>query len=175
MNRAEAGSVVPVCGNGVPEEGEACDEGEQTLTCDFDCQLASCDPACTCRVNDGRRYMVCGEALGWDEARARCEAQGLQLMQLEDASENVWLQDVLTELNYPSVWVGASDTQTDGEWRWLDGTLFYDAATMMPVDGTFSNFPDFEPDVGDCLSVFQSTSWHAEPCETPRGFVCERY
>ena len=58
----------PICGNGVPELGEACDEGGQTATCDADCTLPVC--------GDGELNPGAGEQC---EADADCGAGELCL------------------------------------------------------------------------------------------------
>jgi len=35
--------VLPFCGNGTVEEGEECDDGDESAACDTDCTLALCD------------------------------------------------------------------------------------------------------------------------------------
>ncbi len=89
-------TVVPVCGDGVPEGGEACDEAGATSTCDADCTLPECGDglvnqaagevcedgndvdgdgcSSTCTLEDLTPAIVCGD--GVPEGDETCDDAG---------------------------------------------------------------------------------------------------
>nr|XP_027231144.1 uncharacterized protein LOC113822815 isoform X2 [Penaeus vannamei] len=64
------------------------------------------------------------ESVTWAEARYLCEKFGADLVTLESLSFYTALLDFLNSkgLAGHDYWVGANDTETEGEWAWLDGT-----------------------------------------------------
>jgi hypothetical protein len=76
-----------VCGNGVEEEGEACDEGGETATCNSDCTGAACgdgqvntsaDEVCdeggeTASCNNDCTVAVCGDGHVNASAEEECD------------------------------------------------------------------------------------------------------
>jgi hypothetical protein len=58
----------------------------------------------------------------WADARNRCVRAGGDLASIHSARQNA---DVLDATRGSSVvWIGLTDSQTEGEWRWSDGTAF---------------------------------------------------
>ncbi len=65
-NTAGAGGEAAVCGNGRTEDGEECDDGEESAECNEDCTLAEC--------GDGVRNASAGEACDDGDESAICNA-----------------------------------------------------------------------------------------------------
>jgi len=174
-------AAMPRCGDAVVDPGEQCDEGGQTETCDLDCSLPTCDVSCTCMILGIHRYMMCAEAATFDQASALCAEHGMRVVRLDSAEENTVVRDAANALQLGSFWLGATDKQTEGQWVWEDGQAFYDQmVSLKGADGTpfFNNFllPDPADDAEqDCAWVFESASWHDEPCASGQNVVCELY
>lgn len=121
-----------------------------------------------CRLVD--RYVVCASILDFAAAQAICEAQGRQLLRIDDADEN----DAVTKLARalgPYVWIGA---KKEGDaFEWLDGTVFYDGGA---VRGVYSNLvppPSDEDATLRCVQLEDSGVWTAAHCTDTQQFVCE--
>ena len=68
-------------------------------------------------------YKVIGERLGWHDAVRRCEELGGRLAHVKTPHQQHFLVDrVLTPHAGDYFWLGASDEEAEGEWRWLDGS-----------------------------------------------------
>ena len=57
-------------------------------------------------------------AMTWQQAKEDAEARGGRLAIIRDAADYSTLQSKATD----NVWVGATDVDTEGTWKWLDGT-----------------------------------------------------
>ncbi len=125
-----------------------------------------------CREEDS--YLICGNAgVTWTEAQAYCVSKGGSLVKVDDTEENDLLVDLVTESG--SIWIGANDRDTEGDFRWTDGSPVVDEdahwAGGQPNDaGDGENCVVLHADGGD---------WNDVACnETEFGnegmtFVCE--
>ena len=71
---------------------------------------------------DGVKYEYVMEAVSWSEAKALAENVGGRLAVFHSPEA---LSRVETSLpNGKIFWVGLTDSETEGDWRWLDGSQF---------------------------------------------------
>jgi hypothetical protein len=110
----------------------------------------------------------------------------MRLVRVDDGAENAWLREAAVSLGIRNLWLGASDDEVEGEWRWLDGALFWmGGRTGASVGGLYSNWGTMEPNDAnngeDCaLMLTESGRWNDGTCpnfttlpEFPWGFACE--
>lgn len=72
-----------------------------------------------CRTEEN--YVICGNAgLTWEEAQEYCVSQGGALVKIDNSDENNDLVELVTEDG--SIWIGANDRDTEGDFRWTDGS-----------------------------------------------------
>ncbi|MBL8815784.1 MAG: DUF1080 domain-containing protein [Planctomyces sp.] len=74
------------------------------------------------RMFRGRAYAVYTEPLSWQQAKTRCEWLGGKLVSVKSQELNDFLVGLISESTVQSVWVGGSDQDLEGTWRWQDGT-----------------------------------------------------
>lgn len=109
------------------------------------------------------------EGIEWDDARSQCEALGGYLVIINDADEN----DFLTSLGAAKrqFHLGASDADTEGDWRWVDGS---------PM--TYQNWQEHHPAEHPSEYARATNYLMTEPFEWPKwrngqstaqGFICE--
>jgi hypothetical protein len=102
-------------------------------------------------------YKVIEEEIGWHEAVRRCEELGGRLAHVKTPHQQHFLiERVLDDNSAPHLWLGASDEEDEGEWRWLDGSsmLLYEcrkvgattAKVYEPLD--YEGYRWFEDDFG---------------------------
>lgn len=100
----------------------------------------------------------------WREAEGSCAAQGGLLLVLETAAEQDF---VLRTAPQPrGYWLGLSDRDNEGGWRWLDGA---------PLG--FSSWGRGEPNGGrsqNCAALLPDGRWDDLGCERALHWVCER-
>jgi hypothetical protein len=138
---------------------------------------------CNQGMYGGHTYLLCKELRSWADANSGCQAAGMRLVRVDDATENQWLFD---NANTPGgvdslVWLGATDAAVEGEWRWNDGDLFWlgDSAGSAQ-GGLFDDWYFREPNnVGsgeNCASLELKSAtpdWFDSGCWLAKPYVCE--
>lgn len=130
----------------------------------------------------GHDYLLCQEPRSWAAANGGCLAIGMRLIRIDDDAENQWLN---ANANVPSgangeVWLGATDEEVEGEWRWTDGDLFWlgDRAGSAQ-NALFSLWYFREPnnvDIENCAVLDTragAAEWYDFDCELTKAYACE--
>ena len=85
--------------------------------------FSGCSPGWTHFLNTDRCYKHFPESRTWVDARSFClsvaQTNG-DLASIPDQATN----DFLTTLSTDKSYIGASDAETEGTWRWADGTTW---------------------------------------------------
>lgn len=116
------------------------------------------------------------DPLSWQAARQECLARsdGWDLAEVLNSVDN----DFASSMVSPEAWVGASDSATEEDWRWVaSDTPFWlgDGDTGSAVQGRFSLFSSGEPNGetgSNCLRLRQSGTWGDLECEDPLPSLC---
>jgi hypothetical protein len=134
-------------------------------------------------VGPGQRcFALLTTPSSWQDARTACQAKGTgwDLTTIHSAARNSFLASFLGTLS--DAWVGASDAQSEGVWRWLgDSGAFWNgngttgsAAGNAFVSWTAGANP--EPnggDLSDCLRLRAGGGWADLQCTTLFAAICE--
>ncbi len=152
---------------------------------DDDCDGAIetvCPDECTAvfRVANQHSYMVCTGPRSWDDARRTCEAEGLDLVHIDDALENTFVRAAVAgEVHLGGQFSGQA-------WRWVDdGQVFW---TVPPTLGTLGGevpgiYAAWALDAGvhpniingaTCTIMRDDGGWTNGSPAIARVFVCER-
>jgi hypothetical protein len=134
-------------------------------------------------VGSGQRcFALVRTPSSWQDARTACQARGAgwELTTIHSAARNSFLTSFLGTLT--DAWVGASDTQSEGVWRWLgDNGAFWNGngATGSAVGNAFVSWTagtNPEPngaDLSDCLRLRSGGGWADLQCTTLFAAICE--
>jgi cysteine-rich repeat protein len=150
------------CGNGIIDEalGEICDDGNNLdrdtcpSSCKYDCEFEEVG------------YLVCHDALRWQEARDACQRYGRDLVIIGDTNENSRVRDLLSN----DFWIGLSDGAQEGTFRWVDDSaLSYQAWAIGEPSDSWDDRSE------DCVQVShqQPGQWDDSPCDMQLAFICE--
>ncbi|CAL1583510.1 unnamed protein product [Knipowitschia caucasica] len=82
-----------------------------------------CDEGWELRGTKCYNFSVESLKLTWSESREKCQSNGGDLVQIKSRDEQDFLEGRVTS---PSCcdrfWIGLTDSQTEGEWLWCDGS-----------------------------------------------------
>ncbi|XP_041857538.1 C-type lectin domain family 10 member A-like isoform X2 [Melanotaenia boesemani] len=78
-------------------------------------------------------YLFSTTSGSWDQGREGCRGRGADLVVIDNDEE----QEFLTKFAKGKCWIGLSDKETEGTWKWVDGTNL-----------TLTNWDTNQPDNG---------------------------
>jgi len=117
----------------------------------------------------GERYYISQAAKSWSQAQYDCMSREGHLIELTDTDKLTKLQQyLLTKFTNKTFWVGASDLEDEGTFRW-----FYSGAEL-----TRDLWSQGEPGRGaaeeNCVQLDQSmVKFSDADCELERNYICE--
>ena len=103
----------------------------------------------------------------------------MQLVRVNAGSEDGWLRSTATLRAFGSLWISANDLTVEGEWRWADGTQFWQGLwnAGSVVGGLYNSWSGAQPDNAGpgehCAEMYANSLWNDQACNQPRDFVCE--
>ncbi len=137
---------------------------------DDDCSGLADDAAeCSCEIAtiDGTDYHFCALPMPWTEADQLCREKGLSLVRVDSKRLSRALYRNASRIDEQRWWIGYSDAQTEGDFRWRDGAR-----------GSFTYWSKHQPDNGSCnedcaaLRSKANGRWHDTHCNQHRPFIC---
>ena len=166
----------PVCGNGVLEAGEECDDAGSAGQdgCDANCKVVCADfGSDAVESEDHHCYNGYGDA-DFAGAMQACIKLGAHLATISSAAENKLARGFVNN----SKWLGGREDVSAN----VMGTANYAWITGEPF--SFSNWAAREPNQARCLGSFMPCyehcvsllgdgTWADASCDLPDGYVCE--
>ncbi|KAM6975835.1 uncharacterized protein LKV04_015092 [Tautogolabrus adspersus] len=108
----------------------------------------------------------------WHDAFTKCSDQGAHLLIINSQEEQLFINGKLPDfhqVDIPDIWIGLSDKDQDGDFRWVDKTAI-----------TFSNYgpgwPQNTANSWDCGQIFTGNyqgKWETTNCFKRLGYICE--
>ncbi|XP_036418079.1 uncharacterized protein LOC118801813 [Colossoma macropomum] len=113
----------------------------------------------------GSSYYYFSTEKSWSAARQDCIERGADLVIINSTEEQEFIK-----MANKNAWIGLTDAQTEGQWKWVDGS---------PLTAAF--WRDGEPNEaqgGEDCSLFHPSSptlqtWNDAPCSIESGWICE--
>ncbi|XP_075967348.1 C-type lectin domain family 4 member A-like isoform X2 [Anarhichas minor] len=68
-------------------------------------------------------YLLSNKTGSWEESRKDCRDKGADLVIIDSLEEQKLLLNIITD----HTWIGLSDRDDEGTWRWIDGTPLTEA------------------------------------------------
>jgi hypothetical protein len=157
-----------------PAGVEICDALDNDCSAGPDDGIADCD--CIRAARGGHDYLFCRGDFQRNEARMVCTRAGLDLVIIDNAGEQAWLEAQTSASLMDEWYIGLERTGTGAmEFEWVDGT-FLDPGDYSNWRGPTPPFPP-EPDRnGNCVRAFGSGHWGDTDCRNDYpSSACESY
>lgn len=127
---------------------------------------------------NGHTYYVFKSTKSWSSAKSYCESLGGHLVTITSSKENKFVASLIDKSKLKYIWLGATDKDKEGTWKWVTGEKFkYKAWDSNQPDNSTSNDANGE----DYLQTWSTSSkWndsinsHSKGASSrQQGFVCE--
>ncbi|XP_024115667.2 CD209 antigen-like protein C isoform X2 [Oryzias melastigma] len=115
-------------------------------------------------ISSGSAYYVSTTEDSWEAARRDCQNRQADLMVINNLGE----QKFANQLN-EYMWIGLTDLEVEGTWRWVDTTL------MMTSYWTESEpNGDRKENCGNIKNFNSERSWNDDECSKKLRWICEK-
>lgn len=117
-------------------------------------------------IFNGHIYKIFREMLSWDEAKAYCESLGGHLATVTSAEEDAALYSYLARNGGQNCYLGGTDAQTEGVWKWVTGERW-----------NYANWEKTEPNGKNAQNwlgyyyTYENGKW--DDISGKRWFMCE--
>ncbi|KAK2840183.1 hypothetical protein Q5P01_013923 [Channa striata] len=114
-------------------------------------------------------YFLSSQSDSWTNARRDCQNKGADLVLIESLKEQEFLSGFTSE----SAWIGLSDRDEEGTWKWIDGTtMTFGYWDVEEPNNSVANSNDGE----DCaeIKVQKGHKWNDKPCNLFVRWICEK-
>lgn len=132
------------------------------------------------RLKPNKIYQAVDKSMPWHEAKEYCESLGGYLATISTAYEEDKVETAVSKGEKSFYWIGATDEQTEGIWKWINGENLSYTKWGWGQPDNFSTIDKCEQDYA-CIKK-SSLTWDdlqndADPSSTTAlknsGFVCE--
>ncbi|XP_026215291.1 CD209 antigen-like isoform X2 [Anabas testudineus] len=114
----------------------------------------------------GSAYYISSVRKSWNESREDCLQKGADLMIINSREEQT-----LTRQWQDNMWIGLTDKEKEGTWKWVDGTPLI---TSYWRSNEPNNYENREEDCGEVRFHKDENSWNDESCDVQRVWICEK-
>ncbi len=143
---------------------DACGDGLDN-DCDGEIDNAGC-AGCVAGNRNGQRYLICQANRSWDQGNTLCDGFGYEMVTIEGAEENTWLNDAAEDVAGKEYWIGLHDHDEEGTFVWASG-----------VDASYRNWNANQPNNSgggqDCARMRRDGRWSDNACNERVGIICE--
>ncbi|KAK7482491.1 hypothetical protein BaRGS_00026308, partial [Batillaria attramentaria] len=120
------------------------------------------------RPNSDYCYQFHDDVKTFQDARAVCQSYNGSLVSIVNNAEQSYLAGRARSMSDSVVWIGATDSSTEGGWSWTDGAPF-----------AYINWNPGEPNDmhnnEDCAAMStQRSRWNDFHCDLQMGFICKK-
>ncbi|XP_029292672.1 CD209 antigen-like [Cottoperca gobio] len=113
----------------------------------------------------GSFYHISSLEKSWQESREDCLQRGADLVIINSKEE----QDYITSLRQ-HVWIGLTDRDTEGTWKWVDGTQLT-KSYWAPNEPNGHQIRD--EDCAEIINHHSENNWNDDICHNKKLWICE--
>ncbi|XP_055365495.1 CD209 antigen-like protein E [Betta splendens] len=111
-------------------------------------------------------YYVSSVQKSWNESRDDCLQKGADLVIIDSHEEQEF-----TRSFKKSSWIGLTDIDTEGTWKWVDGTPL---TTSYWAVHEPNGFPGRDEDCAEIIPYILFKSWNDVSCNFKKFWICEK-
>ncbi|XP_072525638.1 uncharacterized protein [Salminus brasiliensis] len=104
----------------------------------------------------------------WSQSQLDCQSKGADLVIINSREEQDYIN---TALDGIEAWIGLTDIQTEGVWKWVDDSAL---TTGYWLGGEPNNFANNEDCASDISSYSSNSTWVDSPCGRSHFALCEK-
>ncbi|XP_037620621.1 CD209 antigen-like protein E [Sebastes umbrosus] len=112
-----------------------------------------------------RFYYISSIAKSWPESREDCQQRGADLIIINSKEEQEFGSQFKRD-----TWIGLTDRETEGVWKWVDGTAL---GTSYWYPGEPNSYNGTE-DCGEIWNSEKNNNWNDVQCNMQRYWICEK-
>jgi cysteine-rich repeat protein len=169
----------PICGNGILEAGEECDDSAHVGDdgCDAACKVVCSDYGTDSVESDDHHCYNGYDEADFESAQAACVELGAHLASISSAAENKLARSLVNN----SKWLGgfedvAFTAEGVGDYQWITGeALSYTNWGEREPNGARvrCDGPSDKPCYEHCIAMLGDGTWADQRCDVVDGYVCE--
>ncbi|XP_030596989.1 CD209 antigen-like protein A [Archocentrus centrarchus] len=114
----------------------------------------------------GSFYYISPFKKSWSDSREDCLQRGADLVIISSREEQNFIRQFR---GY--IWIGLTDTEEEGTWKWVDGTVlnkrFWETGEPNTFGGT-------DEDCGEVKPREEENNWNDTHCENENYWICEK-
>ncbi|XP_062420864.1 C-type lectin domain family 4 member M-like [Pungitius pungitius] len=123
------------------------------------------------RMFSGSCYLLSTRADSWTNARTDCTDQRADLVIIDSLEEQKFLSLMTTQFS----WIGLSDKDIEGTWKWVDGTLLTETYWSIQPDNGGGDPRWGEEDCAHLKPGHNAQSnWNDLSCDAALRWICEK-